>query len=545
VLKTVFRSGGLAFAGFLGGMLLSACGALPAETAGADVTMTREEATVTTVLGTAQDTVGDLPVLRVGGLETSSLDPAFVKTETEAEIASLVFRPLVGLDRLSHPVAGAALGWKTDDNREWTFDLDPQGRFHNGEPVTAGSFVAAMMFLANPDNGCPNAYLGVDARIEGFEDMARGDADTISGLEVSDALTLTIRLTEPNALLPSMLAHMAFAPRSEAALSDGEMAALQPIGNGPFTISEPWDGASPVSLNPVGSAAFAIRFEFFDSVESMFVDRTLDVSHVPVDQFEALRAASSRDRIIDRSVGAYNYLAFPMDHAPFDNPEVRRALSLAIDREALVEQVFANGKKPAVGFAPSGSLGSTPGDCTSCVYDPDLARQLIEDAGGFDDDAIELAFNTDRNHEEWVQAVGAQWAEVFGIEVRFKPDGTVPYFEAIESGAHTGPYRLGWSVDFAHAMSFLEPLFVGEDNSTLGYRSFAIDTISSRLMEIDDPYSEDGAALVSLMTARLNKDMPIIPVFAHIGARVLSDQVSEVQLNLDGSVRLEDAILSR
>jgi ABC-type oligopeptide transport system substrate-binding subunit len=494
---------------------------------------------------TTQAAVDELPVLRVGGLTPSSIDPAYARTDTEVEIASLVFRPLVGLDRLSHPIEGAASRWETEDNLEWAFELDPEGRFHNGEPVTAQSFVAAMTFLADPDNGCSNAYLGIAARIEGFGEVARGEADAISGLAAPDALTLNITLTEPNALLPSMLAHVAFAPRSETALVDSEMAARQPIGNGSFAIYEPWDGESPVSLNPVGRADHVVRFEFFDSVESMFADESLDIAHVPVDQIDSLRTASTRGQLIDRAIGAYNYLAFPLDQAPFDNPEVRRALSLAIDRQTLVDQVFANGKQPAVGFAPAGSLGSSQDDCTSCVYDPDRARQLIEDAGGLGADAIELAFNTGHNHEEWVQMVGAQWAEVFGIEVRYKPDGAVPYYEAIESGAHKGPHRLAWSVDFAHAMSFLEPLFVGEDNSTRGYRDFKVDEISSQLLQSSNPYSEDGSSLVSLLTAQLNEDMPIIPVFGHVSARVLSDQVSEVQLNLDGSLRLEDAILDR
>jgi peptide/nickel transport system substrate-binding protein/oligopeptide transport system substrate-binding protein len=478
-------------------------------------------------------------------LNTASLDPAYHRSETEKEIASLVFTPLVGLDRLAHPAPGAALEWQTDDNIEWTFHLDPDGRFHNGEPVTADSFIAAIAFLADSENAAPNAYLGVDARIVGFEEMFAGEADSIVGLEASDPLTLEIRLTEPNALLPSLLAQVAFAPRARAVLEDPELAAVHPIGNGPYAVLELWDGSSPISLVPVDGDGQTVRFEIFDSVESMFADRTLDVSHVPANKLEGLFRGPSKDRVLARTVGAYNYLAFPLDQPPFDSREVRRALSLAIDRELVVEQVFANGMEPAVGFAPAGSPGSTPGDCIACVFDPDRARELIEEVGGFGVDAIELAFNTDHGHEDWVQAVGAQWSEVFSIEVRFKPDGNAPYFEAIESGAHTGPYRLGWSVDYAHAMSFLEPLFVGEDNTTVGYHNTAIDEISGRLMELDDPYSEDGAAMVSLITEWLNEDMPIIPVFNQVSARLLSEAVSEVQLNLDGSVRLKDAILSR
>jgi ABC-type oligopeptide transport system substrate-binding subunit len=496
-------------------------------------------------MGASQTAAEELPVLRVGGLDTSSLDPAYFQTETEEEIASLLFKPLVGLDRLAHPIAGAALDWETSDNAEWTFYLDPAGSFHNGEPVTAESFVGAITFLADPQNASPNAYLGIEAGIEGFEAVALAESDTISGLAAPDPLTLTITLTEPNSLLPSLLAHVAFAPRSQAAIDDREMAAVYPIGNGRYATLDPWDGSSPLSLTPIDGIGYVARFEFFDSVESMFAERGLDISRVPGTQLDALRRGPSKDQVIDRTAGAYNYLAFPLDQPPFDNPEVRRALSLAIDRERLVEQVFEDGKQPAVGFAPAGSPGSTLGDCEACVYDPERARQLIKSAGGFEADAIELGFNTGHGHEAWVQAVGAQWAEVFGIEVRFKPESSAAYFEAIEAGTHTGPYRVGWSVDFAHAMSFLEPLFVGESNTTLGYHTPEIDEVADRLMQLDDPYSEDGAAMVALISNLLNQDMPIIPVFSHVSARLLSEDVSEVQLNLDGSVRLEDAILSR
>ncbi|MBT8241296.1 MAG: ABC transporter substrate-binding protein, partial [Acidimicrobiia bacterium] len=396
--------------GGLAGLLSAGCAGVQTGPVGAQAASVPRTTTGPSVLATSQDSIEDLPVLRVGGLNTVSLDPAYFDTETEQEIASLVFTPLVGMDRLAHPTVGAALEWKTEDNIEWTFRLDPNGRFHNGEQVTAASFIAAIVFLADPENAAPNAYLGVEARIEGFEAMATGEADSIVGLRAPDPLTLEIRLTEPNALLPSLLAQVAFAPRARAAVDDAELAAVHPIGNGPYAILEPWDGSSPISLVPVDGAGNTVRFEIFDSVESMFADRTLDISHVPVNKLDGLLRGPSKDRVLARTVGAYNYLAFPLDQPPFDSREVRRALSLAIDRDLVVDQVFANGMEPAVGFAPAGSPGSTPGDCIACVFDPDRARALIEEVGGFGVDAIELAFNTGHGHEDWVQAVGAQWS---------------------------------------------------------------------------------------------------------------------------------------
>lgn len=486
----------------------------------------------------------DLPILRVGALRAASLDPARALTESEREIASLLFQPLVELDLLARPVPGAALSWSTWNNTKWTFRLNPEGHFHNGELVTAESFVAGMMFLANPDNAVPNAYLGVEAGIVGFEEMARGDADTISGLVATETHTLVITLNEPNSLLPSMLAHSAFAPRSATALANPGAAGVAPVGNGPNLIGEPWDGVAPIDLIPVADGTHVVRFEFFDSVESMFDDETLDVAHVPKHMMGDIRTGPQADRVIERAAGAYNYIAFP-DLAPFNDPNIRRALSLAIDRQRLVDEVFDGSKAAADGFAPAGSMGSTPHDCASCEYNPDEARRLVAEAGGIGVETLELFFNTGHAHELWVQAVGAQWAQVFGIEVAFKADGPAPYFEAIKMGTLTGPYRLGWSTDYPHAMSFLDPLFVGDSNHTAGYSSKTIDDAAAKLMQLDDPYDEHGSQMVSIITDQLNEDMPIVPVYADLSVRLLSEAVSDVQLNLDGSVRLKDAILTR
>ncbi len=528
-------------------LFLSACGALPegSATAGFETAAgAGDGANAPAVLGSVQrKPVVDLPALRIGALQADSLDPARALSESELEIASLLYQPLVELDALARPVPGAAMSWSTWDNITWTFRLDPDGHFHNGELVTAESFIAGMMFLADPDNAVPNAYLGVDAGIEGFEEMARGDADTISGLVATETYTLVITLNEPNSLLPSILAHSAFAPRSAAALAEPESAAVSPVGNGAFLLGELWDGSSPVDLVPAGDGAFLVRFEFFDSVESMYKNGSLDVTHVPEHKMAEARDGADDDRVIERTAGAYNYISFP-NVKPFDNPEIRRALSLAIDRGHLVDDVFGGSKVPADGFAPAGSMGSTPHDCASCNYDPDRARRLVAEAGGFGVEALELAFNTGHDHELWVQEVGAQWAEVFGIEVIFKSDGPAPYFESIKLGTMTGPYRLGWSTDYPHAMSFLAPLFVGENNNTAGYTSSAVTDAAGKLLRLDNPYDEQGSQMVSIMTNELDADMPIVPVYADVSMRVLSDAVSGIHLNLDGTVRLQDATLA-
>ena len=214
-----------------------------------------------------------------------------------------------------------------------------------------------------------------------------------------------------------------------------------------------------------------------------------------------------------------------------------RRIERAVDRVDVHRDAaeLAPRAEPLIG----GERGADVAGCVECVDTGGVA------AGGLGVDVLELAFNTGRDHELWVQAVGAQWAKEFGLEVVFKSDGPAPYFEAIELGTLAGPYRLGWSTDFPHAMSFLGPLFVGDSNNTAGYNSQTVTEAAAKLMQMENPYDEQGSQMVSIITDQLNEDMPIVPVYADLSARLLSDAVSDVHLNLDGSVRLKDAILTK
>jgi ABC-type oligopeptide transport system substrate-binding subunit len=490
-------------------------------------------------------------VVRVGIPGPKSLDSVNIVEGPVMEIGRLLYQSLTGLDDESRPVPAAAESWANSDHTEWTFRLRP-ATFHNGEPVTAESFVAAFHHLADPTVEAEGAFLGVEAGIEGFAAVATGDADRIVGVQALDEATLRIRLSSPNSLLPALLAHPAFAPRAPAAIADPDSHQQHPIGNGSYAMVASWTEGSTIALAPFPAFAepdgdahsHRFRFVTFNSPEDMYADRSLDITYVPESELVSLRRQSARDRLVEAPVTSYNYIAFPLDKAPFDDPRIRRALSLAIDRDALVAEVFGTARLPATGFAPGGSLASSPDDCRYCEHDVLEARKLVRAAGGFPGGVVELAFNDDRNHADWMQALGQQWADAFEIEVRFVSDGTVPYLAAARSGAFDGPFRLRWSGDYPHAMAFIAPLFIGEDAVTKGYSNPGLEAEAEQLWTMDDPFGEEATDLVAAMTDRLSEDMPIIPIFTEAAHRLHSERVSDVRLLIDGSLRLEHLTLT-
>lgn len=528
-------------------LAVSGCGAVMTGPAQTDFVPVAGDDPVPTVLSGATVAPASLPVVRVGTLTPESLDSVNIVDGPTLEIGRLLYESLTGLDNDGRPVPAAAESWTTDDHVEWTFTLR-SGSFHNGEPVTAESFVAAFAHLGDPSVEAGGAYLGVDAGIDGFVAYATGDADRIIGIETVDSSTLRIRLTAPNSLLPLMLAHPAFAPRPAAAIADPSAHRQRPIGNGPYAMAASWTEGSTIELAPFprfgqphpDGDEYRFRFVTFQSLEEMYVDRSLDITYVPASELGSLRRRSERERLVEAPVASYNYIAFPLDVAPFDDPRIRRALSLAIDRVALVAEVFDTSKLPATGFAPSGSLASSPDDCIYCAHDVLEARKLVRAAGGFPDGVVELAFNDDRNHADWVQVLGQQWTDAFGIEVRFVSDGTIPYLDAARAGAFDGPFRLRWSGDYPHAMAFIAPLFVGENRVTKGYSNPGLVAEAEQIWTLDDPSGAEATGVVSAMTQTLSEDMPIIPIFTDAAHRLHSDRVGDVQLRVDGSLRLED-----
>ncbi len=477
-----------------------------------------------------------------GIVEPSWIDSFNVQDSEGFEVARLLYDGLTALAPDLSAAPAVAESWETEDNQVWTFNLRDDVTFHDGTPVTAESFIRAFNFAANPDNLSDVAYQGsAIAGIEGWAEVEGGEATEVSGAVAIDDTTLEITLATPYPLLPKAMAHPVFSPRPE-----GDVDPDAPIGNGPYMMDGVWEHDTQIRVvrndSYYGDAGGpdAILFRIFDSIDTMYLEVQaggLDVGDVPPEQIESA-ASEFGDRFIQLDIGSYNYLGFPTQIEPFDNPDIRRALSLAIDRQGIVDAIFAGTRAPANGFAPPLAPGAV-GECANTEFDPDLAKELYDAAGGIDG-PITVFFNSGGGHEEWIEAVANFWKQNLGVEeVEFVGQEFSPYLDVLQSEEGvTGPYRLGWLWDLPSAENFLSPLFLSTsgDNFSL-YESADFDAAIDDFRAAED--EEAGFPALADAQNVLCEDMPVAPMFFGTAQKVFGENVSNVNYTVFGYTELE------
>jgi ABC-type transport system substrate-binding protein len=334
--------------------------------------------------------------LRVGlSLDPYTLDPRFLADEQGQLIVDALFDPLVRLDADLEVVPGAAERWEvSDDARELTFHLR-DAAFHDGTPVTAEDFVRSFARIAD-GAASPPSFLGYQlASVEGFE-SAQAGRGPLTGLEAVDDRTLRIRLSVPDRTFLTTLADPSLVPVPAVADEDLQAFAEQPVGNGPFQMTEPREREAFLRLrrNPehhepplLDEVLLQIYQEDLtrDRQWEDLLDGQLQVAEVPPERRdEAIeRFGRSEDEVtgpgfVDGLTSAVYLYGFDTTQPPFDLPELRRAISLAIDREALAQEVMLGSREPATAIVPPPLPGSQPGVCGYCRHDPEAARAQFE-----------------------------------------------------------------------------------------------------------------------------------------------------------------------
>ncbi len=485
--------------------------------------------------------------VRYGIVEPSWIDSFNTQDSEGFEVARLLFDGLTDYGEDLNPVPAVATDWSSDDNITWTFNLRDDVTFHDGTPVTAQSFVDAFNRVANPDNLSDVSYQGsYVAAITGWGDVEAGDATEISGAVALDDTTLEITLDTAYPVLPKVLSHPVFSPVNLAAVeAAGDGYSDAPVGNGPYKMSGEWEHDVRIGLERYegyyGTAGKpdTVTFNIYDSSETMYLEAqagNLDISDVPPENITTADADFG-GRYIDVAVGSFNYLGFPTNVAPFDNVDIRKALSLAIDRDTITEAIFAGTRAPAKGFAPPLAPGATTG-CENTEYDPEAAKALFDAAGGIPGNSVTFYFNSGGGHEEWTQAVANGWLQTLGLEAEFVAQEFSPYLDQLQAGDVDGPYRLGWGWDAPTAENFLTPLY--GSGSGDNFSKFANDDFDAAIAEFKASASEEaGFPALAVAQDVLCENMPVAPMFFGRGQKVFTENVDNVIYSVFGFTLLE------
>ena len=237
-----------------------------------------------------------------------------------------------------------------------------------------------------------------------------------------------------------------------------------------------------------------------------------------------------------------SYIGFNVTQAPFDDPEIRQALSMAIDRDTITDAVFAGTREPAHGFAPPLAPGAI-GGCQFTDYDPDAAKTLFDAAGGIPGNTVTFYFNSGGGHEVWTEAVANGWLQTLGLEAEFIAQEFAPYLDQLQAGEVDGPYRLGWGWDSPTAENFLSPIYGSESSDNYsGYANADFDAAIDEFKQ--SPTEADGFPALTTAQEILCEDMPVAPMFFNRGQKVYTENVDNVIHSVFGFTLLEQVVVS-
>ncbi|MEV4531918.1 ABC transporter substrate-binding protein [Streptosporangium sp. NPDC049304] len=474
-------------------------------------------------------------------------------TESEgSEVLAAIFAPLVGYDENKQVVDEVAESIESPDNTVWTIKLKPGYTWHNGEKLIAQNYVDAWNYAANQDN--VQSANGFFSRIDGWADLNPGEGQTVSakemkGLKVVDESTFTVTLGKPFSQFKTMLGYTAFYPLPKAAFGpDGKITeeyAKKPIGQGYFQIDKPYNKGTDQTIDLTRYDAFAgtkpkftkLQFKLYTSPETAFNDLAagnLDI-HDSLPPSAIARAKSELgERYMDEADAGVGYIGFPMQYnKTYANVKVREAISMAIDRKTIAEKVFSGTRAPADDFINPLLDGYRAGACAVCGYDPDKARAQYAENNG--PKTLELGYNTDGPHKEWIEAVANSLRANLGIEVTVKPfEKFASILDELGKKTYGGMFRMGWAIDYPSAENYLTPIFstvaIKTGSNYAGWSNKEFDELLSK----GDTAStqEEGLKFYQQADDILIKELPYIPVYFYRTNAAFSQHVKGVKINL-------------
>lgn len=470
-------------------------------------------------------------ILRIGnGTEPQDLDPHTVTGVSEHHLITALFEGLVGHGPDGQSIApGVAERWETSpDGLTWTFHLRADARWSNGEPVTATDFLRSFQRILTPALAADYGYKL--HHVVGAEEFHAGRLADFSqtGFSAPDSSTLVLRLKHRVPYLLEALRHYSWFPvhlptiekfgpadrRGGAWTRPGNL-----VGNGPFVL-EGWraNQAITVRRSPTYWDAATVKLDGIvfhpvddeNTEERMFRAGQLDATYtVPTDQIDRYRREQPELLRIDPYYGTY-YYRFNLTRPPLDDARVRRALALAIDRQAIVETITRAGQQPALHFTPP-LVGFTPGD----ILRPDLAeaRRLLAEAGfpgGRGLRRLEILYNSSEAHQSIAEAIQQMWKTGLGVDAALRNEEWKVYLDS-QDNLNFDIARAGWIGDYPDPHTFLDLWTTGGGNNDTGYANAAYDRLlASALLAPDEPAR---MAVYRELDAILTRDLPVIPLY--------------------------------
>jgi peptide/nickel transport system substrate-binding protein/oligopeptide transport system substrate-binding protein len=471
------------------------------------------------------------------GNDPVTLDPARIRDIYSLAVAQQLFDGLVEFDHTLTISPALAQYWKSSrDGLTWTFTLRKGVKFHHGREVTAEDVVYSFTRILDPKTRSGAADLFVN--IKGAQEFRDGHASRVAGLAALDRHTVQVTLSEAFAPFVSVLAvgHAKIVP-SELVEQQGDAFGTRPVGTGPFSFMR-WDRGKEIVLaaNPeyFNGAPKITRLvyrifpgENFEATYSEFQRGQLEDSPLPYRriQFQPNQIHVKRPMFSVRFYGVNRRIK------PFDDKRVRQALIYAIDRTAVIDEVFLGRYLPARGILPPGTQGYNP-KLRGYAYDPQRARGLLAEAGypggrGLPPVAIWSSVK-DRVMVEHTHL--KRYLEAVGFRPEFHYETDWPTFSRLLGDGKLPVFLYAWFADVPDPDNFLAKLFHSRSpRNFFGYANPAVDDLLAHARADTDLLRR--VDLYRRAEQLIMDDAPIIPFWHYTYERVFQSYVRSVEVN--------------
>ena len=478
--------------------------------------------------------------------EISFIDPSLVFESEGIQVCQAVFDGLTQYDyKTNELLPDVATKWEANaDATVWTFHLKKGTTFQNGREVVAADFKYSWERLSNP--ATKSNYGTLLSMIKGYDEMQAktNPATELSGVKVVDDYTLEVTCSGACAELPYIVAFPGCSPiPKEEVDKDPAAYSAMPIGNGPFKMVKPWVAGQGVKLVRYEKYAGikphidGINFVEYSDVNTAFLDwqaGNLDWTQLPTGQYKATLAkyGHADDGLTGNpgkqvELGVVELL-FNNQEDLFKNADLRRACSLAINRQVMCDTAWEGIRKPASDIIPPTVPGYVDGAWPYSKYDLQAAKDMLAKAGYPDGKGlptIKLSFNTGGDHETWMQLVQAD-LKAIGINTQFETSDAPTYWANVGAGKYQIG-RSGWSADYPTMDDYLSILYDSKSGQNfVQYKSTATDDALKAARAVVDTTKRLKA--YQAIDATIGGECPEAPVAYYAHHHVTSTRVHDL-----------------
>ena len=492
------------------------------------------------------------------GAEPPSLDPGLATDTTSANILNNIMDPLVKLKGEElEPTPSLAESWEVNGSTV-TFKLRQDGKWTNGDPVTARDFEYAWKRTISPDLAADYAYQFFG--IKGAEEYNSCKSDCNArrdqvGVTAVDDRTLRVELTSPQPWFIQQVAHHSFHAVHQPTVEQfGERwtEAANIVTNGPFRLDRwehnsridlakwpEWRDAESVSLDRVNGRMISEGTTAVQAFEAGEIDAT--VGGLPPEEVPRLQGEPTYYQ--STSLATY-YYGFNVDNIPDVNQ--RRAMALAIDRRSIIDNVTQSGELPAESFTPDGMPGfdviNPASEWLPETADMERAKELMEQVQSPVTD-VTLVINDAPGHREIAVAVQSMWAEL-GIDTEIQQQEWAQFLESLgpPPAKTTDAYRLGWVGDYVDAMNFLELWTCDSGNNNTNYCNEEYDRLvdEARKTPDNDARYELYGQLEEILFGP-EGDVPFAPIYYYTNTALVDESIMDTfNINLLDQIDLTE-----